>query len=347
MRALHKIVEGGSLAREEAREAMREIMRGEATPAQIAGLLVALRMKGEAPEEIAGLAEAMREGAVKVRTQRGPLLDTCGTGGDGAGTFNVSTLAAIVCASCGAAVAKHGNRSVSSKCGSADLMEALGVNLDLDADALGRCLDEVGLAFLFAPKLHPAMKHAMGPRRELGMRTVFNVLGPLTNPAGARRQLLGVFSAELAPKLARVLALLGAERAWVVHSRDGLDEISLAAPTFVAEVGESGEVGTFEVRPEELGIRRGRFEDMLGGGLEENVEIAREVLSGRPSPQRDWVALNAGAALYVAGLCSTPREGVEMALSALESGRARAKLEELVEFTQREASRRGEGGADA
>lgn len=336
--ALHKVVEGKGLTKGEAREVMREIMRGKASSAQIAGLLVALRMKGEAPEEIAGMALAMREGAIKVRTKREPLIDTCGTGGDGAGTFNISTLAAVVAASCGAAVAKHGNRSVSSKCGSADLMEALGVNLDLGPEALGKCLDEVGIAFLFAPKLHPAMKQAMGPRKELGMRTVFNVLGPLTNPAGARRQLLGVFSAELVPKLAEVLSLLGAERAWVVHSRDGLDEISLAQPTLVAEI-EGGKIRTFEVAPEDVGLRRCKFEDLLGGSLKENVEIARSVLSGEPSPQRDCVALNAGAALYIAGLCSTLREGVEAALWALDAGRARAKLEELVNFTSREGAR--------
>lgn len=337
MKVLHKVVEGKSLSREEAKGAMREIMRGEATPAQIAGLLVALRMKGEEAEEIAGFAEAMRESAVKVRARAGPLLDTCGTGGDSAGTFNVSTMAAIVSSSCGAVVAKHGNRSVSSKCGSADLMEALGVNLELDAEALGRCLDQVGIAFLFAPKLHPAMRHVMGPRRELGMRTVFNVLGPLTNPADAKRQLLGVFSAKWVVKLAEVLALLGAERAWVVHSLDGLDEISLSSPTLVAEVEGGKVVRTFEVRPEELGVQRGRFEDMLGGELEENVEIARSVLSGKSSPQRDWVALNAGSALYIAGLARTPKEGVEMALQALESGKAKEKLDDLVEFTQREA----------
>ncbi len=334
--ALREVVEGRSLSRHQAREVMAEIMRGEATPAQIAGLLVALRMKGETPEEIAGFAEAMREKAVKVKTSRSPLLDTCGTGGDGAHTFNISTLTALTVAACGVAVAKHGNRSVSSKCGSADLMEALGVNLDLDAERLSRCLDEVGIAFLFAPKLHPAMKHAMGPRRELGMRTVFNLLGPLTNPAGARRQLLGVFDASLVHKIAEVLRFLGAEKAWVVHSKDGLDEVSLAAPTLVAEADPEG-VRSFEISPEEVGLKRCRFDDLVGGDLERNLEIARMVLEGTPSPQRDCVAFNAGAALYVAGVCDSPRKGVEMALEALESGKVKRKLDELVRFTRGEA----------
>ncbi|RMH75310.1 MAG: anthranilate phosphoribosyltransferase, partial [Calditrichaeota bacterium] len=286
--ALRKLMEQAPLTREEARQVMTSIMEGQATPAQIGALLVALRMKGEAPEEVAGFAAAMREKATPVSCPEPErTVDIVGTGGDGKHTINISTLAALVVAGAGVPVAKHGNRSVSSKCGSADVLQALGVNLDLDARQLSRCLEAVGMAFLFAPKLHPAMKHAIGPRRELGVRTVFNILGPITNPAGVRRQLIGVFSRDLARLLARVLQQLGATHILLVHSDDGLDEISLAAPTYVVELKE-GDIREYRIDARAFGLSP-QPDGITGGDAETNAAIARRILEGEAHPAREVV----------------------------------------------------------
>lgn len=331
--ALAKVLAGRDLTAAEAEAAMDVIMSGAATPAQVAGYLVALRMKGETPAEIAGSARAMRRHATPVRTRRQGVMDTCGTGGDGRHTFNISTVAAVVVAAAGVPVAKHGNRSVSSRCGSADVLEALGVRLDLDAAALGRCLDEVGIAFLFAPRLHGAMRHAAGPRRELGVRTIFNLLGPLTNPAGARYQLLGVYAAELVEPVARVLVDLGVERALVVHGAPGLDEMSVCGPTVVARV-EGGSVTLGRVEPADAGLPVYPLEAIAGGDPAHNAAIARQVLEGRPGAYRDAVLLNAAGALLAAGRVADLREGVAVAARTIDSGAALAKLQAWVRRTQ-------------
>src|SRR5437773_5780148 len=309
--ALHRIADcRESLSREEARAVTEEILAGECTDAQIAALLVALHMKGETVEEIVGFAEAIRAAATPLTTLqnstvdvcgtgRDALVDTCGTGGDASGTFNISTATAFVVAGAGVRVAKHGNRSVTSKCGSADVMESLGVKIDLPPARLASCLEELGMVFLFAPALHSAMKHVQSARRELRLRTVFNLLGPLTNPAHASAQVVGVYSAELVEKLAEALSMLGLHRAVVVHGLDGLDEVTVAAPTRIAEVRE-GTVRTYEVTPEEFGIDRARIDDLLGGDATANAAIIREVLSRAKSPRRDVVLLNAAAALVAA-----------------------------------------------
>src|SRR3989454_5374311 len=300
-----------SLSREEAREVMSEVLSGKCTDAQIAALLVALHMKGETVEEIVGFAEAIRAAATPLEisrnstvdvsdTERDALVDTCGTGGDASGTFNISTASALVVAGAGVRVAKHGNRSVTSKCGSADVMEALGVNINPPPARLAACLEEVGIAFLFAPALHSAMKYVQTARRELRLRTVFNLLGPLTNPARASAQVVGVYSVELVEKLAEALSMLGLHRALVVHGSDGLDEITVTGPTRIAEVRE-GTVRTYEVTPEEFGIRRVPIEDLAGGDAAANAAIIREILSGKKSPRRDVVLLNAAGAFWVAG----------------------------------------------
>ena len=332
--ALQKVLAGRDLTAAEAERAMDAIMSGEATPAQVAGYLVALRMKGETPAEIAGSARAMRRHATPVVTRRQGVLDTCGTGGDGSHTFNISTVAAIVVAAAGVPVAKHGNRSVSSRCGSADVLEALGVVLDLDAAALGRCLDEIGLAFLFAPRLHRAMRHAAGPRRELGVRTIFNLLGPLTNPAGARYQLLGVYAADLVEPVARVLADLGVERALVVHGEPGIDEMSVCGSTLIGRV-EAGQVRLQRVEPADAGLPVYPAGALAGGDPARNAAIARQVLAGEPGAYRDAVLLNAAGALVAAGRVGDLREGVDLAARAIDSGAAAAKLEEWVRLTRR------------
>ncbi|MCL6609911.1 MAG: anthranilate phosphoribosyltransferase [Peptococcaceae bacterium] len=330
--AIRKVVSGGSLGEEEAAAVMGLIMDGEASPAQIGGLLVAMRLKGETVSEIAGFARVMRSRATPVRTWRRSLVDTCGTGGDGTNTFNISTAAALVAAGCGATVAKHGNRSVSGLCGSADVLEALGVNINLPAEETGRCLDELGIAFLFAPALHGAMKHAAGPRGEIGVRTVFNVLGPLANPAGAGAQVLGVFSRDLVPKLAGVLARLGTSRAFVLHGAGGTDEITPAGPASVCEVSE-GKVRSYEIDPAEFGVKRCDLGDLRGGLPAENAAIIKNILAGEKGPRRDAVLLNAALALVAAGLAPDPARGLEMAAEAIDSGRAAEKLRALAEFT--------------
>ena len=331
--AIVKLLEKGSLSAEEAEGVMGEIMHGEATPVQIAGYLTALRMKGETVEEIVGSARAMKAHAIRVEVGREDLVDTCGTGGDGAHTFNISTTAALVVAGAGLPVAKHGNRSASSRCGSADLMEALGVRIDLGPQQVARCIEEVGIGFLFAPHFHPAMKHAAPVRKELGVRTIFNILGPLVNPASPSIQLLGVFSAELTAPLAQVLSHLGTRRALVVHSTDSLDELSTTSPNQISEL-EGGGVRTYTQDPQELGLPRARREELLGGGVEENRRITLAVLGGEKGPRRDVVLLNAAAVLYAAGKAPDLRHGLGLAARAIDSGSAKKKLEELAAFTQ-------------
>ncbi|MGA9362805.1 MAG: anthranilate phosphoribosyltransferase [Bacteroidota bacterium] len=323
------------LPRVEARAAMSEIMSGEATPAQIAAFLVALRLKGETMDEITGCAQAMREKATRVRTNHPVVVDTCGTGGDGTGSFNVSTGAAFVACGAGAIVAKHGNRAVSSRCGSADVLRALGVKVDeVPVEKVEQCLDEVGMAFLFAPSLHVAMKHAAPIRRELGIRTVFNILGPLTNPAGATRQLIGVYDEKLTSLIAGVLKALGSERALVVHGAGGLDEISTCGPTKVNEIC-NGEARTYTLDSSDLGIHKASTSDLMGGDAATNARILLDVLEGKRGPHRDIVVLNAAATLYVSGLASSVKEGIATAENSIDSGTARSKLAQLVEATNR------------
>ena len=329
---LARVVDGERLGREDARLAMQFIMRGEATPAQIAGFLVALRMRGETVDEIAGFAVAMRGAANPLDLGIPGLVDTCGTGGDGADTFNISTAAALVAAAAGVPIAKHGNRAVSSACGSADVLEALGVTLVADQASLRRSLATAGIAFLFAPSQHPAMKHAVGPRRELGLRTVFNLLGPLANPAGARRQVVGVYDPALVRPLAEVLGHLGAEHTMVVHGAGGMDELSLLGATEVAEWRDD-RLRTYSVTPEEVGLTRALAPQLVGGSAADNATIVRSVLAGEPGPRRDIVVLNAGAALHVGGAAETLAQGVEAANSAIDSGAAARTLELLVTVT--------------
>jgi anthranilate phosphoribosyltransferase len=330
--AIKRIVDRHDLDRNEMYEVFSAVMDGKASDVQKAALLVALRMKGETADEITGAAMAMRERVTPLDVDRNVLVDTCGTGGDGRGTFNISTIAALVAAGAGANVAKHGNRAVSSSCGSADLLTELGVNIDLDARRMSDVLRRAGISFLFAPKLHPAMSAVASVRRELGVRTIFNVLGPLTNPAFAKRQVLGVYSERLVDVVAHVLAALGAEHALVVHSRDGLDEISVSAATRVCEV-RNGEVRAYELTPEELGLARHSIDDVGGGDTRENARIAREILRGTNGARHDIVVANAGAALYVAGLAPTIRDGVALASESIATGRAAEKLQQLVAAT--------------
>jgi anthranilate phosphoribosyltransferase len=329
---IEKLQRRQDLTVEESAAAMDEIMEGRALPAQTAGLLVALAMKGERPSEIVGLARTMRARATKLSRPFDPVFDTCGTGGDRAHTFNVSTVAALVLAACGVRVAKHGNRSVSSRCGSADLFEALGVNIAATPETVERCLDEAGIAFFFAPTFHPSMRHAAPTRRELGVRTAFNLLGPLTNPAGASRQLVGVPRPELTELVARALALLGTERAWVVHGADGLDEISTTGYTKVSEC-RSGAVNTFYVHPSDFGVSKASPADLKGGEAAENAVIARSVLAGEPGPPREIVLLNTAASLLIAGKVAAIGEGLELAAAAIDSGAAARALAQLVEVS--------------
>lgn len=329
---LKKVVAGENLTETEAAAAMEQIMDGGATPAQIAGLLTALKLKGETIDEITGFARVMRNKATPVRSDHPLLVDTCGTGGDGANTFNISTAAALVLAGAGVKVAKHGNRSVSSRCGSADVLEALGVNLDLEPGEMAACLEEVGIAFLYAPALHGAMKHAAGPRRELGFRTVFNILGPLTNPAGARAQVLGVYSAQLVPVLAEVLLRLGAQRAFVVHGAGGLDEVSPAGPALVAEVRDGG-IYEYTLDPGAFGFAPAGTDQLAGGSPGENAAIITGILRGERGPRRDAVVLNAALGLVAAGAAGDFNDGLELAARSLDRGLALAKLEEMIRFT--------------
>jgi anthranilate phosphoribosyltransferase len=333
--ALARLLDGHDLSREDARDVMGSIMTGEATPAQIAGFLIALRAKGETADEIAGCAEAMREHVLPVRPQRQDLVDTAGTGGDGAKTINISTAAALVAAAAGAGVAKHGNRAVSSASGSADVLEALGFKLELAAERVARSIDELGFGFLFAPTHHPAMRHAAPVRRELAARTVFNVLGPLTNPAGARAQVLGVYAPELVRTIAEVLAQLGARRAFVVHGAGGIDELSPAGPNFVCEVVDGG-VRVRNIDPVELGIERCDPNELRGGSAEENAQAIRAVFAGENGGRRSAVLLNAAGAIAAAGHAEDLREGLELAREAVDSGAAAARLEQLIAFTRSE-----------
>jgi anthranilate phosphoribosyltransferase len=332
---LDRLSRRGDLTTEEAAGAMDVIMRGEAAPAQIGGLLVGLVMKGERPAELVGLARTMRRHAVAIDARGRDVFDTCGTGGDRSGSFNISTAAAVVVAACGVRVAKHGNRSVSSRCGSADVLEALGVDVAATPEVVQRCLDDVGFAFLFAPTFHPAMKHAAQARRDLGVPTAFNLLGPLTNPAGPSRQVVGVPRPELTELLARALVGLGADRAWVVHGADGLDELSTTGYTKVSECRD-GTVRTFYVHPAEFGLPKAGVEALRGGDAEANAEIIRQVLDGRAGAARDVVLLNAGAALFVTGTVDSVPDGIAHAAEAIDDGRAAATLAALVS-----ASRRG------
>jgi anthranilate phosphoribosyltransferase len=347
---LHRIANHRqSLSRAEARAVMSEVLTGQCTDAQIAALLVALHMKGETVEEIVGFAEAIRAAAIPLDlhadsvldasgTGRDALVDTCGTGGDTSGTFNISTATAFVAAGAGVRVAKHGNRSVTSKCGSADVMEALGVNINLPPAQIAACLEQVGIAFLFAPAMHSAMKHVQAARRELRLRTVFNLLGPLTNPARATCQVVGVYSADLVEKLAEALSMLGLRRALVVRGNDGLDEITITGSTRIAEVRE-GQVRSYEVTPEEFGLKRAAIDEVSGGDAACNAGLIREVLSGKKSARRDVVLLNAAAALVAAGRADHLRDAVPSAVEAIDSGAALAKLQALVAFTVAHATR--------
>jgi anthranilate synthase/phosphoribosyltransferase len=337
--AIAKVMERQDLTEVEAEAAMAQIMEGQATPAQIGAFLTALRMKGESVAEIAGCARAMRRSAVPVHPSRAEaVVDTCGTGGDGSGTFNISTTAAFVVAGAGQPVAKHGNRSVSSRCGSADVLEALGVNLELTPDQVAACVDEVGIGFLFAVKLHPAMKHAIGPRRELGVRTIFNLLGPLTNPAGAPAQVMGVYDPAWTEPLAQVLGTLGSQAAFVVHGADGLDELSTTGPNRVSALRD-GRVETITLDPADLGFARARTADLSGGSAEENAVITRGILSGTLNgARRDVVVLNAAAALVAGGQSKTLREGIRQAKHSLDSGAALQTLDHLIEFSQQQAA---------
>jgi anthranilate phosphoribosyltransferase len=337
--AIQQLVEGHDLTAEETHIAMMQVMSGDASPAQIAGFVVALRMKGETPDEVAGCARAMRAHVTPARPSRPDLVDTCGTGGDGMNTFNISTSAALVAAAAGATVAKHGNRAMSSKTGSADVLEALGVRIDLSPDAVAACIDEVGFGFLFAQAHHPAMRHVAPVRRELGVRSVFNLLGPLTNPAGARRQLVGVYAESLVEPIAQVLAKLGAEHALVVHGAGGLDELTPTGENLVSEV-RGGEVRTYTLDPRPLstGPGPGTPDDLrCGGDPAQNAAVILTVFDGERGPRRDAVILNAGAALMVGGVVSEIEAGIDLAVETIDSGAAQAKLDELVAFTRARA----------
>ncbi len=342
--AIQKVVDKKDLKRKEAREVMSEIMSGAATPAQIASFITALRLKGETIDEITGCAEAMREKATTLKIKRDALvnidredinidsetiLDTCGTGGDGTNTFNISTAAAFVVAGAGVTVAKHGNRSVSSQCGSADVVQALGVNIDIPPERVKQCVERVGIGFMFAPLFHSAMKHAIGPRREIGIRTIFNVLGPLTNPAKANVQVLGVYKPELTEVMAKVLGNLGARAAMVVHGADSYDEITITGETKISEL-KGGRIKTYTIKPEQFGMKRASVRSIKGGGAVENAEIVRSVLGGAKGARRDVVLLNAAAALVVAGKAKNLKDGVALAVKAIDSGSALRKLELLI-----------------
>jgi anthranilate phosphoribosyltransferase len=332
--AIAKVITKTNLTEAEAEAVMREIMQGEATDAQIAAYITALRMKGETVEEITGSARVMREKAVQIKLDARYQVDTCGTGGDMAHTFNISTTAAFAVAAAGVTVAKHGNRSVSSKSGSADVLQALGVNIEMPSHRAEECIKEVGIGFLFAPMMHLAMKYAIGPRREIGIRTIFNVLGPLTNPAKVTSQIMGVYSADLTGLLAQALGNLGATHAFVVHGMDGLDEITITDKTKVSEF-KDGKVKDYFVHPSDFGFPTGKAVDLLGGDAQDNAAITIEILKGRKGPRRDIVLLNAAAALVAAGRASDFKEGIKLAAESIDSGAALKKLEQLKAFTNR------------
>jgi len=327
-----KVVAGQNLSSDEMSDAMRQIMSGECTPAQIGGLLVGLRCKGETVDEVAAAATVMRELATKVSCNSSDIMDIVGTGGDGTSTFNVSTASALVAAAAGVKIAKHGNRAVSSRSGAADLLEAAGVNIELEADQVAECVDTVGVGFMFAPRHHGAMRHAIGPRRDLGMRTIFNMLGPLTNPAGAPRQLMGVYDRELVEPMAQVLAKLGSERAMVVHAQDGMDEISVSSATYVAELADQ-QVRTYTISPEDFAIDRVDAAELVVEGAEQSLQLIRSIFDGTRGA--DIVALNSGAAIYIAGQAESHIDGVSKAREIIESGAAGAKLQDLVDCSAR------------
>lgn len=330
--AIRAVTEHRDLSRDEMQQVMRTIMTGEATAAQIGGFLVGLRMKGETVDEITAAASVMRELVTQVAVSGEHVVDTCGTGGDASSTFNISTTSAFVVAAAGGKVAKHGNRSISSKCGSADVLEAAGVNLDITPEQVAACVEQVGVGFMFAPKHHSAMKHAIGPRREMGVRTIFNVLGPLTNPASAPNQVIGVFSSELVEPLAEVLNQLGSRHVLVVHAEDGMDEISIGAPTLIAELKE-GEVKTYTIEPEDYGMNRHDIAELAVDSAEASLAVVKGVLDGEKGAARDIVALNAGAAIYAAGLARDLTDGVVKAQEVIDSGAAREKLDALVQVS--------------
>lgn len=336
--AIRKVSLQENLSLQEAQAAMHDIMNGEATPAQIGAYLMGLRLKGETVEEIAGSARSMRDAANPATVKASMVVDTCGTGGDGANTFNISTTVAFVAAGAGIPVAKHGNRSVSSKSGSADVLRELGLNLELTPQQVAQCVDEVGIGFMFAPKFHPAMKYAIGPRREMGIRTLFNVLGPLTNPAGATRQVMGVYSQNLVEPLAHVLKQLGSDAVFVVHGHDGLDELTTTGKSTVSELRD-GVVKTYDLDPTELGLSIANIDDLKGGDPAENATITRAILNGQgTTAQRDIVLLNAAAALVVGDAAQSLAEGVELAGQILDGGKGLEKLEALVTYSQELAS---------
>ena len=330
--AIDDIVDGSSLSIEQSAQAMNEIMAGEATPAQIGAFLTALRIKGETSDEIAGMARAMREKSLRVNVE-GPVVDVVGTGGDSSGSFNVSTTAALVVAGAGVTVAKHGNRAMSSSCGSADVLEALGVKIDLSPHGVERCLEEVGFGFMFAQRYHPSMRFAAGPRRDIGIRTVFNMLGPLTNPAGARAYLIGVADPTVGEKMARVLATLGSERALVVHGMDGLDEVTLGDDTQVWELKDEN-IASYTISPEQLGLASAPIEALRADGVDGSARIVREVLGGARGPQRDVVLMNAAAALMAADRVVSLSDGVELAAESIDGGESLRRLDGLVDLSQ-------------
>jgi len=330
--AIKKLVSGSSLDSEEAAGVMQQIMKGEATPAQFGAFVTALRLKGETVDEIVGLAGVMRANAILVKVSC-EVVDTCGTGGDGSGTFNISTAAAFIAAGAGLTVAKHGNRAMSSRCGSADVLEALGVNINLDAEQVSECLDQVGIGFMFAPIFHPAMKHAAASRREIGIRIVFNILGPLTNPAGARSQVLGVSEKPLVDKLAQALGKLGCRHALVVHGEDGLDEITICDTTYICEL-KNGEVESYTTSPEELGVKRACLKDIRGGSASDNAAMVRDVLRGGQGAYRDVALVNAAAALLAGDKVESLKQGVELAAEVIDKGYALEKLEQFVKISQ-------------
>lgn len=330
--AIDKIVIRKDLTEREAEAVMTEIMEGKALPSQIAAFITALRMKGETVPEITGCAAVMRRMVTRINTKHKFLVDTCGTGGDKAHTFNISTISALVACGAGVVVGKHGNRSVSSRCGSADLLEELGVNVEAPVSIIEKCLDEIGIGFLFAPLLHGAMKYAIGPRREIGIRTIFNILGPLTNPAGAQGQVLGVYDPALTKTMAQVLGNLGCTEAWVVHGSDGLDEVTTTGPTHVSRWG-SGKLEEYEIKPQDYGISLAKKEELQGGERAENGRIARDVLEGKKGPARDIVVLNAAVAVVCGRKARDIKQGVKLAEESIDAGNALKKLEQLVEIT--------------
>jgi anthranilate phosphoribosyltransferase len=330
--AIKTVIGGQDLGKQDMTAVMQQIMTGECTPAQIGGFLVGLRMKGESVDEISAAATVMRELSTPVKVDAKHLVDTCGTGGDASGSFNISTASAIVAAAAGAQVAKHGNRSVSSKSGSADVLEAAGVNLDIDPQQVGACIEEVGVGFMFAQKHHSAMRHAIGPRKEMAVRTIFNVLGPLTNPAAAPNQVIGVFDGDLVEPLANVLKQLGSRHVMVVHAEDGMDEISISADTSVAEL-KDGEVSCYTISPADFGIEIADSSDLKVDSVEQSLATIQSVLANNPGPALDIVSINAGAAIYVAGVADSLQDGVEKAKAAIADGRASAVLANLITKT--------------